>query len=140
MTARYLTRMMLLLSGGATILASAVVHGMINVPHLREDMLEMGMRPSLFGAVSLVLYFSVVAMFAFAALVLGSAVSLLRGKVPQLIPLWLIAGTYVTFGVVAFLKIAPSAHYLGYALMGILVAMSAASISSGTEKGVQGRA
>ncbi|MBA3768668.1 MAG: hypothetical protein H0W99_17155 [Acidobacteria bacterium] len=140
MTARYLMRAMLLLIGGAMILASALIHATINVPHLREDMQEIGMRPTLFGAVSLVLYFSVIAMFAFAALVLNSALSLLRGRVPQSIPLWLIAGTYLIFGGVAFVKIAPSPHYLGYALMGLLVAIGAALSVSGVEKGIPGRA
>jgi hypothetical protein len=131
---------MLLSVGGIAILASAVVHGVSNVPHLREDMLEIGMRPTLLRAVSLVLYFSVVAMFAFAALVLSGAISLLRGKVPQPLPLWLIAGTYVIFGGVAFVKIAPSVHYLGYALMGLVVAIGAGLISSGMEQGIRGRA
>jgi len=116
----------LLLVGGAAILAAAVAHGAINVPHLREDMLEIGMRPSLLGAISLVLYFSVVAMFAFAAIVLSGAISLLRGNIPQLAPLWLIAGSYLVFGFVAFVRIDPNVHFLGYALMGLLVAMGAA--------------
>lgn len=140
MSARYAIRIMLLLIGGAAIFASAILHGMNNVPHLREDMLEIGMRPTLFRAISLVLYFSVVAMFAFATLVLSGAITLLRRKVPQLISLWLIAGVYVTFGVVAFVKIAPSIHYLGYALMGLLVAIGTALISSGKERDMRGLA
>ncbi len=140
MSARYVVRVLLLLAGGGAILASAITHAMINVPHLREDMLEIGIRPTLFGAISLVLYFSIVAMFAFGALVIGSAISLLRGRVPQLIPLWLVAGTYVIFGFVAFIKVAPSPHYLGYALMGLLVAMGAALISAKVEGGIRGRA
>lgn len=64
-------RPILLLAGGAMIAAAAaVVHGVVNVPHLREDMLELGVRRSLLLAISLVLYFSVVAMFGFAGLVL----------------------------------------------------------------------
>jgi hypothetical protein len=116
----------LLLIGGAAILASAVVHGTINVPHLREDMLEIGTRPSLLGAVSLVLYFSVIAMFAFAGLVLAAAVFLLRGRRPQAVPLWLVAGCYLLFGIVAFTRVAPSVHFLGYAAMGVVVAAGAA--------------
>ena len=133
-------RGILLLVGGAAILASAVVHGVINVPHLREDMLEIGMRPSLFGAISLVLYFSVVAMFAFAALVLNAAISLLRGKVPQSVPLWLIGGSYLIFGFVAFVRIDPNAHFLGYALMGLLVAVGAGLSPSGVHKNLRGSA
>jgi hypothetical protein len=37
------------------------------------DMLEIGIRPTLLRAVSLVLYFSVIAMFSFAAIVLPTA-------------------------------------------------------------------
>ncbi len=139
MTQGYIIRILLLLIGGAAILASAVLHGLINVPHLREDMVEIGVRPSLFGAISLVLYFSVVAMFAFAALILGGAISLFRGKVPQVLPLWLIAGTYLIFGIVAYVKIGHSIHYLGYALMGIVVAMGAALISRGVGNGIRER-
>jgi hypothetical protein len=125
MPARDSIRGIFLLVGGAAILASAVLHGVINVPHLRQEMVEIGMRPSLLGAISLVLYFSVVAMFAFAALVFSGAASLLRGGVPQLVPLWLIAGSYLVFGLAAFVKIGPNVHFLGYALMGLLVAMGA---------------
>jgi hypothetical protein len=130
----------LLLVGGAGILASAVLQGALNVPHLRQDMLEIGMRPSLLAAISLVLYFSVVAMFAFAALVLSGAISQLRGKAPQLVPLWLIAGSYLIFGFVAFVRIDPNAHFLGYAFMGFLVAMGAAPSPSGIHKNVRGAA
>ena len=139
MPARYSIPGLLLLAGGAAILGTAVVHGVINVPHLREDMLEIGMRSSLLGAISLVLYFSVVAMFAFAALVLTGAISLLRGKSPQLAPLWLIAGSYLVFGLVAFVRIDPNVHFLGYALMSLPVAMGAA-LSPGFDKDLRGAA
>jgi hypothetical protein len=119
-------RPILLLAGGAMIAAAAVVHGVVNVPHLREDMLELGIRHSLVLAISLVLYFSVVAMFGFAGLVLGAAGSVLRGRAPSPVPLWVVGGTYVSFGIVAFVAVAPSPHFLGYALMGFIVAAAAA--------------
>ncbi|MGZ6141910.1 MAG: hypothetical protein ACXWLM_01170 [Myxococcales bacterium] len=119
------TRGILLLAGGALILASAVVHAWVNVPHLREDMIEIGMRRTLLSAVSLVLWFSVVAMFAFAALVLNGAVAALRGRAPAAVPLWLIGGAYLAFGIFAFARIAPVPHFLGYAAMGLLVAIGA---------------
>ena len=126
MLARDSIRGILLLIGGALILASAVLHGVINVPHLREDMLEIGMRPSLLGAISLVLYFSVVAMFAFAALVLAGAISLLRGQIPPLTPLWMIASSYLVFGLVAYIMVFQNVHFLGYSFMGLLVASGTA--------------
>lgn len=115
-----------LIAGAAAMVAAALVHGLVNVPHLREDLLELGIRRSLVLAVSLVLYFSVVAMSGFAALVVSAATSVLRGKAPSPAPLWVIAGTYVMFGIVAFVAVAPSPHFLGYALMGTVVAAGAA--------------
>jgi hypothetical protein len=111
---------------GIAILGSAVLHGLVNVPHLREDLVEIGVRRTLVAAVMLVLYFSVVAMFAFGALVLGSAASSSRGGHPPRTPLWIIAATYVVFGLVAFLAVSPSPHMLGYTGMGLLVAIGAA--------------
>jgi hypothetical protein len=119
-------RGVILLIAGAAIFASALLHGAVNVPHLRQDMLEIGVRQSLIGAVSLVLYFSVVAMFAFAAVVLVGAISSFRGRVPGPLPLWLVAACYVVFGLVAYFRVDPNAHYLGYAFMGLLVAAGTA--------------
>jgi hypothetical protein len=126
MSTRDVPRALVLLIAGAAILASAILHGTINVPHLREDMLEIGVRPGLLGAISLVLYFSVAAMFAFAALVLAGAVAVLNGKAPHVPSLWLIGATYLTFGLGAFVVVDPNAHFLGYALMGVLVSGGAA--------------
>ncbi|HVR97345.1 MAG TPA: hypothetical protein VMW27_12070 [Thermoanaerobaculia bacterium] len=108
------------------ILGSAALHGIVNVPHLHEDMIEIGTRPTLLGAVTLVLYFSVVAMFAFGGLVLSGAVQSFRGGSPQLAPLWVVAVSYTTFGIAAFVLVGPSPHFLGYAAMGLLVALGAA--------------
>jgi hypothetical protein len=44
-------------------------------------------------------------------------------------PLWLIAASYVAFGVIAFLFVFPNAHFLGYSAMGLLVGGAAASSS-----------
>jgi len=63
-----------LMVGGAAILASAVLHGMVSVPAA---------------------------------------------------PLWVTAGAYVAFGLVAFAMVSQSVHFLGYALMGVLVAIGA---------------
>lgn len=107
-------------------LGSAVLHGIVNVPHLREDLLEIGVRPTLLGAVTLVLYFSVVAMFAFAGLVLSGALASFRGRLLQPGPLWIVAATYMVFGIGAFAAVGRSVHFLGYAVMGLLVGLGAA--------------
>lgn len=119
-------RRTVLFVAGIAILGSAILHGLVNVPHLREDLVELGVRRTLIGAVMLVLYFSVIAMFAFGGLVLSSAVGLFRGGQLSRAPLWIIAATYVVFGLVAFLLVSPSPHMLGYMGMGLLVAVGAA--------------
>jgi hypothetical protein len=121
-----LRRATFLVLGGAAIVATAVLHGAVNVPHLRGDLVEIGTRPTLLRAVSLVLYFSVIAMFAFGGLVLASSVAMLRGRPAPPAPLWVTAGAYMAFGVVAFAAVSPSVHFLGYSAMGVLVAVGAA--------------
>jgi hypothetical protein len=104
---------------------AAVVNAIISVPHLRADMAEIDVRPTLLGAVSLGLYFGTFAMFGFALAVLAAAVQALRGVTPGRPLLAIIAATYVTFGV-AFFVWSGSAHTLGYLLMGVLVGLAAA--------------
>lgn len=125
MPAEHPRRAAFLLVGGAAIVASAALHGAVNVPHLRDDLVEIGTRPRLLAAVSLVLYFSVIAMFAFGSLVLASAVAMLRGRPAAAVPLWVTAGAYVAFGLVAFAMVSQSVHFLGYAALGALVAIGA---------------
>jgi hypothetical protein len=119
-------RTTVLFIAGLAILGSAALHGMVNVPHLRGDLVEIGVRQTLVGAIMLVLYFSVVAMFAFGGLILGSATGSLRGKPVHQAPLWIVAATYMVFGLAAFLLVSRSPHMLGYSFIGALVAMGAA--------------
>ena len=99
---------------------AALVSAIVSVPHLREDMLEIDVRPTLVAAVSLGLYFGVFAMFAFTGLVLVAAVQSARAVVTVRLPLLIIAVTYVGFGVVAF-WCSGSHHTLGHVLIGLLI-------------------
>lgn len=99
---------------------AAFVNATISVPHLREDMLEINVRPTLLRAILTGLHFSTFAMVAFAALVLVAAIQSLRGAVRARLQLALIALTYIAFGIVAFVW-SGSHHALGYVLMGILI-------------------
>jgi hypothetical protein len=123
---RTAARSAILFTAGSAILASAALHGLVNVPHLRRHLLATGVHASTLGAVTLVLSFSVVAMVAFAGLVLGGAASTARGVPHQPAALWIVAATYVVFGTAAYVLIGHSPHYLGYAAMGALVAAGAA--------------
>ena len=105
---------------------AAVVNAVIAVPHLRGDMAEIHVRPTLFGALSLGLYFGTFAMFGFALLVLVTAVQTSRGATPPRPLLAIVAAVYVTFGLAAFFLWRGSAHALGYVLMGVLIGLAIA--------------
>ena len=111
----------MLLSAAAALMAlAAVVNATISVPHLREDMAEINVRPTLLAAVSLGLHFGTIAMFAFAGLVLVAAVRSPRGVAAPHLPLGIIGAAYGVFGLLA-VAWSRSPHALGYLLMGVLV-------------------
>jgi hypothetical protein len=99
---------------------AAIVSAGVGVPHLREDMVEINVRPTLLGAVMLGLYFGTFAMFAFACIVLAAAIRSAQGAVTARLPLWIIAATYIGFGILAFAW-TRGHHTLGYVLMGALI-------------------
>jgi hypothetical protein len=99
---------------------AAFVNASVVVPHLREDMFEINVRPTLLGAVSLALHFGTFAMLAFTLMVLMTAMKSLRGGITSPILLWIVGLTYTAFGIFAFI-LSGSPHTLGYLLMGLLV-------------------
>lgn len=105
---------------------AATVNAVVAVPHLRGDMVEINVRPTLLAAVSLGLYFGVFAMFGFALVVLAAALQALRGAAPARFLLAVIAATYFAFGGGAFFLWRGSSHTLGYAVIGLLIGLAAA--------------
>lgn len=99
---------------------SAFVSAIVSVPHLREDMEEINVRPTLLGAVMLGLHFSTLAMFALTCLVLVAAFRSLRSAAIARVPLLIIAVTYLVFGVAAYVTTG-SHHALGYIFIGVLL-------------------
>jgi|SRR5262245_501280 len=97
----------------------------VAVPHLREDLLEINVRPTLLGAVMMQLHFGTFAMFGLTALVLVTAIQSLRGFAAYRLPLSLIGVMFAAFGVFAFLK-SGNHHTLAYLLIGILILGGAA--------------
>lgn len=104
---------------------SAFVNATISVPHLREDMLEINVRPTLMGAIMLGLHFATFAMFGFTCIILVSAVESLRRDIPGRLPISIIALLYLGFGVAAFV-LTGSHHMLGYVLIGLLASVAVA--------------
>lgn len=115
-----LLRPVLLFSAALLMGFAALVNAFGSTPHLREDMLEINVRPTLLGAVLLGLHFGTFAMFAFACMVLVAAIQSLRGTVTARLPMSIIAVMYLGFGLAAFVW-SGSHHTLGYVLIGLLI-------------------
>ena len=113
-------RTILLFAAALLMAFAAFVNATVSVPHLREDLVEINVRPTLLGAVMLGLLFGSFAMFAFAGLVLLAAIKSARGAVTARLPLSIIAAAYIGFGILAFVW-SGSHHALGYVLMGALI-------------------
>lgn len=104
---------------------AAVVNAIVALPHLRADLTEINVRPTLLNAVSLGLYFGAFALFGFALVILATAFQAFRGVNPSRPLLAVIAVTHGAFGAGAFFVWSGSAHVLGYVLMGVLVGLAA---------------
>ena len=117
---KYLRALLLFLAAALMVFA-AVTTTTVSVPHLREDLLEINVRPTLLGAVMMGLHFGSFAMFGFAGLVLVLAIRALRAAGTDRLLIAIIAAVYLLFGIAGFVG-AGSHHILGYALMGLLLA------------------
>jgi hypothetical protein len=116
---------------------AAAVNAVVSVPHLRADMAEINVRPTLLGAISLGLSFGTFAMVGLALLVLAAAFEAARGATPARPLLVIVAAVYVAFGGGAFFVWRGSAHTLGYVLIGVLIGV--AITLRGSPDGLGGR-
>jgi hypothetical protein len=103
----------------------AVVNALVDVPDLRGDLIEIGVRPSVLGGTVRGLYFAALAMFGCAAIVLTAAIQTTRGIAPARFPLAVIATLYAVFGVMTFAR-SHNPHHLGTLLMGGLLGVALA--------------
>ncbi|HSE32416.1 MAG TPA: hypothetical protein VLA93_12670 [Pyrinomonadaceae bacterium] len=117
---KYLRALLLFLSALLMIFA-AFTTTTVSVPHLREDLLEINVRPTLLGAVMVGLHFGSFAMFGFGALVLVLSVRAWRAPAGvDRVLIGIIGAVYLLFGIAAFMWTG-SHHTLGYVLMGLLL-------------------
>lgn len=113
-------KLTLLLTAALLMLFAAFTTTTVSVPHLREDLQEINVRPTLLGAVMMGLHFGSIAMFGFAALVLVLAFRALRTAGTDRLLIAIIAAVYLLFGIAGFIGTG-SHHILGYALIGLLI-------------------
>ena len=114
-------RTVLLFIAAALIGFAAWINATVAVPHLREDLTEINVRPTPMRAVLTALHFTSFALAAFAAIILAAAIQLVRTGVLARAPLLIVAVLFISFGVAAFIW-GGSYHALGYAFIGALLA------------------
>ncbi len=115
-------RRILLGLAGLLMAFAAFVNATVAVPHLREDLLEIHVRPTLVSAILLGLHLGTFLMAGFALLVLAAAAQR-QGASALRLPLLVVALTYTVFGVFAFVW-SGSRHTLGYVVMGVMVGVA----------------
>lgn len=115
-------RRVLLGIAGLLMAFAAFVNATAAIPHLRGDLVEINVRPTLVSAILLALYFGTFAMAGFALLVLAAAAQR-QGASALRVPLLMVALTYTAFGIFAFLW-SGSRHSLGYVAMGVMVGVA----------------
>ncbi len=124
-------RQILLSLAGLLMAFAAYVNATIAIPHLRGDLLEINVRPTLVSGVLLGLHFGTFALAGFALLTLAAAAQRQGGSALRL-PLLCVAATFAAFGIFGFAW-TRSPHLLGYVLMGVLVGV-ACLLREGPEK------
>jgi hypothetical protein len=111
----------LLLGLAGLILAFAtLIHGGIVVPHLRQDLVEIAVRPTLLNAVLQAMNLGVLILAAVTLIVLVETFRSYRGLPVPRASLAIAGIALIVIGVMAF-QVTHSYHALGYALIGALL-------------------
>ena len=110
----------LLALAGLILAFASFTHGSVVVPHLREDLVEIAVRPTLLRAVLQAMNLGVVALAAMTAIVLVEAFRSFRGLPVPRASLAIVGVALVVFGAMAF-QATHSHHALGYSLIGVLL-------------------
>jgi hypothetical protein len=110
----------LLALAGLILAFATFTHGSVVVPHLREDLVEIAVRPTLLNAVLQALNLGVLMLAAVTLIVLVEAFRSYRGLPVPRASLAILGIALVVIGVMAF-QVTHSHHALGYALIGALL-------------------
>ena len=114
------------LATAAVLMAIGTVgYALVVAPHLHEDLVEIGVRPTLVRGTVLYLYFAAMAMAAFTIMVAAAAIEAMRGQVPARLPLVAIALINIVYGGVAFSR-SLNPHHFAPVFIGILLAAAVA--------------
>jgi hypothetical protein len=124
-------RTALFFAAAALMLLGAAGNALVVIPDLHGDLVELGVRRTVLGGSVLLFYFSAMAMFGFAAMVVAAAIQSMRSIAPARLPLTIVAIIQVSFGLLALASSRRySPHQLGTLAMGVLLAVALAIPSS----------
>jgi hypothetical protein len=121
------------LVAGALLLASSLAHAFAGWPALTSALDGSGVAADLQGALAVGWFWGSASMAAFGLIVTIYASRRLRGDHPPVLPIRLIAVTYLLFGAAAFLARDFNPHFLLFVVSGLLV--GAATWRGGTAEG-----
>ena len=119
--------------GGILLVASSLAHTLLGLPPLRASLRQVGADRDLMETVTVGWLFGSVAMLSFGLILLIRSVRLTRGKTVESAPSLIIGICYVLFGLTAFLSTGLNPHFLGFILIGVLVAVSAVGRRTGEQ-------
>lgn len=110
----------LLALAGLILAFATFTHYSVVVPHLRRDLVEIAVRPTLLKAVWQAMNLGVLALAAMTVIVLVEAVRSYHGLIIPRASLAILGIALIVFGVSSFL-VTQNHHSLGYALIGVLI-------------------
>lgn len=116
-----------LVLAGLFLLASAGMYDFVAWPHLQGDLVRDHASPGLRGVLAVGWHFGSVAMLAFGLIALFAGAAVWQGRRVSASPLWIVAAACIGFGLGAFVLYAHDPHLLGFAFIGVLVAIGAGS-------------
>ncbi len=110
----------LLAFAGLILAFAAFTQGLVVVPHIHEDLVEIAVRPTLLNAVSHSMNLGALALAAMTAIVWIETVRSYRGLPIPRASLAVVGIFLVVFGLIVF-QATHSPHALGYSLIGALI-------------------
>lgn len=110
----------LLALAGLILAFATLTHGRIVVPHLREDLVEIAVRPTLLKAIHQAMNLGVVTLAAATLIILVEALRSYRGLPVPRVSIAILGIALIAIGAMAF-QATHNHHSLGYALIGAVL-------------------
>jgi len=115
--------------GGSLLILSSAAHAFLGWPAISAALKETNATAELTTDLTIGWLFGSTAMLAFGLIVLVFGVRLLRGGIADRCPAMVIAGCYFCFGLAAFVWTHHNPHFIGFMVIGAIVAIAASGVA-----------